>query len=351
MILENFNEKFTKILEFGEYAETIFRLRRLGTNVENTDFKYRYLPSDNKLKKKCIHCSQELTIPSHSVSNNNLTFFAQREKIFFLKNGNLFHNLNLLTLINKTQQNVDKLRIFEKIAIKEASTYQGFCRVHDNDLFMNIDGNIPYEQMKKEKYYSLKYEILYRTLAWKIAKKEEDLEMFIYLNNLYQKEPDFKQLWDDIFLTALSKLDRSSSDYFTKQINTLHGNINNNKKFLTAIKTSRSIANDYFLLIDNIARPHFFGINFIHGDHPTVKIFMNKSNIKVPFFCGTLVNQKKYYSFILVSKYDKPYFERNNYFSNIIEPLLLLHEPENTFISESDKNYVANYILSKQIIY
>lgn len=106
-------------------------------------------------------------------------------------------NKNVLSLISDSTNHVhsmshDHEAIFEKMSVKKASTFKGFCGYHDNRIFKYIDDDI-YSNLDKDKA-SLLYAI--RAVAKELYAKK----------NLVAK---FEQLF--------SKYDNGQLDYITKK--------------------------------------------------------------------------------------------------------------------------------------
>ena len=88
--------------------------------------------------KKCYHsidknnCNNEV-ISSHSISKNSSLYkISEGEHVYW-------HSLSLKKFFNKDMFDIPYIFDIEKISIKKASTFYGFCKYHDNELFKDID--------------------------------------------------------------------------------------------------------------------------------------------------------------------------------------------------------------------
>ncbi|TXJ12903.1 YecA family protein [Brachyspira aalborgi] len=88
--------------------------------------------------KKCYHsidknnCNNEV-ISSHSISKNSSLYkISEGEHVYW-------HSLSLKKFFNKDMFDFSYIFDIGKISIKKASTFYGFCKYHDNELFKDID--------------------------------------------------------------------------------------------------------------------------------------------------------------------------------------------------------------------
>lgn len=87
--------------------------------------------------KKCYHsidknnCNNEV-ISSHSISkNSSLHKISEGEHVYW-------RSLSLKKFFNKDMFDFSSIFDIEKISIKKASTFYGFCKYHDNELFKEL---------------------------------------------------------------------------------------------------------------------------------------------------------------------------------------------------------------------
>jgi hypothetical protein len=99
------------------------------------DMKLRYEKLiSKKSKHEClIKDCKEKSILSHAISKTTLKHIAQENHLIYRKFDRA--NFNINDFIEPNNVNMK----FETIGINEASTFKGFCKKHDNNIFEQID--------------------------------------------------------------------------------------------------------------------------------------------------------------------------------------------------------------------
>lgn len=117
---------------------------------------------------KCFYCGKETNIiKSHSISEKKcldllVESVGKRKGVYGFKH---------LLLSYTNWYNPYNFADFEIVGLKEASTFKGFCRMHDQDLFKEID-----EQRFEEGSLKQYFLYCYRAFAKAVHSKSEELK-------------------------------------------------------------------------------------------------------------------------------------------------------------------------------
>lgn len=175
---------------------------------------------------QCFYCDTEENITaSHSISEKRcLNLLAE-----YVEGRRGIYGFKHLKLSSTNWYNSDHFASFEIIGPKEASTFKGFCKTHDQDLFRILDNsNFKESSMeckflhcyrafakaihtKNEELKSCDKDSIYKELyKTYIAERKEDIEIglhldlcdYKYLMNEWLKNEDYTQLEHFCFRTS-----------------------------------------------------------------------------------------------------------------------------------------------------
>lgn len=308
----------------NKYTRETYFLPRHTTDLESYNRK-------NK-NYKCIECQKKDASNSHSVSNSHLrsmrnrnknkqdTIYGFRESIIsdLDKLLNIPENWSIFGISNKF--NLDDYNYYS-LGTNHASTFPGFCDSSingnkcDSECFKDLDGN-KIKDFNAGKYDNLSYQIIYRTIAWKTLKVEQEIIVYENLKKLYENEKTFQEIYDLLLINSLEKLNiQSDPKTFEYQIKTLKDNKKYYQKFLNKIK-NKTEPNKYIFKCQQIKTPEYIGINYYHkGDSPKNYVFFKELNSLLnskidDFFTGILYLDNNYYFFVICNLKDSLYFDK-----------------------------------------
>ena len=196
------NKESLKILK-NAYVEKFPQLENIDENelyicldyLRNLYKTYKGIPeiSNRNNKPLCLYCKLNPCIKSHSISENVLKTIASNEFDLFKFNNKWFYFTVMIGILNKYkyyESMDDSESILQHIKTSYASGFDGFCKDCDNKLFDSLDNGI-HNGVDK-----MMWELLYRTVAYKIRDLEKYKEMQMGILDFANKNPSFYNIWN-----------------------------------------------------------------------------------------------------------------------------------------------------------
>lgn len=306
----------------------------------------------------CLHCNSEfnnIAGNSHSVSNSHIQKLktTKDKKIYGFRDS--FFN-NIKNLFNNIEIKNNKVKLKDNIKIEDSilydlgtgslSIFPGFCKSNldcDGKLFLTLDNssnNINLEE--------LKYEIMYRTITWKLLKLEQETIYVDSIFKLYNDKPLFKEIYTQIIIESNSKIEgKSKNENFNEVINSIKNkSLIFEKLYLLLKNKNYKVLKNFEIHLFETENTDFIGINYYNkNDSVENEKFFEKINQYSKdeiseFFTGILYFKNKCYGFFINTRSNKRFF--NNLILtkkarvNFIKTALIEINNSNTFINSNE---------------
>ena len=309
-------------------------------------------------QKLCFYCNGKNCIKSHSISENVLNEIASPKNYLFKFNDKWFYFKLAVSRVKGRQHfiNMDNNEsILNDIPSSDASVFDGFCSECDANLFKSLDGGISKGKTR------FKWELLYRTIAYKIRYLEEEVNMETRILDFAEKNDFFCHLWQSNFENTEAEIFYSSKQAIKDKINTMKEIIDYLNSEMVKVKSYEN--NDILFKKTYCWKEvplskeslNFLGINYIpflyEGEN--LKIKLNSDLLIAQFgykaLSWTKENPKYHYSQIIVCKKESEYLLENiinnlgctEFINNILIDNEKMHS--NTFFKRfSDKSDIIN---------
>lgn len=355
--MKNLNDTIENIpkSEMQKFKECISKdklslLKNMLFNIDNISGK------NQNIDQKCLeHLCSYSACDSHSISRNHLkNFLASSSDPFDVYKSNL---LNIFNIVQSVLSEKD-VPITEKINVKSASTFKGYCgsngNNHDGDYFKKLD------KIKHSTEQEIALLFHFRMLSWKLRN----------IQNMLHFEKDLLKNFNNIgnelneLLYIVTK-DKENNPWSTEQKLKIriaeYGKIEINIKTWIKNMLDYGIPKNKSILIKEISSQDFIGANFFECnfgveqklERLNLNIFCdNKNKTKkrnrnkkekleygYSFSCG-IINDDNRIMFLFVT--DKPYvdkilkrkFKKEKFVHNFLQSFLMFHDDSNTFFSK-----------------
>lgn len=306
----------------------------------------------------CLNCDKKLNHlagNSHSVSKGHIkqiqTTIDQKiygfRDSFFYRIKDLFNNIEYEgeKLILKKSYNIEDAILYD-FSKGSLSIFPGFCKSIidcDGNLFKILDG---VEAIDFEK---LKYEIMYRTVTWKLLKTDQESIFISSLRSLYFDKPLFKEIYDNIILKSITEINNQIEiENFNELFNSIENKLSKFDDFYLKLKNKDlSLLNKFNFKMFEIEKTDYIGINYFNEkDSQENKYFfdtINKYSSKNinEFFTGILYFKDKCYGFFIYDQKDESFFtsliKSQKAREKFIKKALIEINNTNTFINSKEK--------------